>query len=214
MGMPSGYSREEEEMSMPIEIQTPLFDGKLICLAPIDHENDPATESTWTHDAEFMRMLYTEPMRPLSPAQVKKKYEAIEKELEESKNLFYFTIRQRKDDRLVGFARLYWVEWTNGAGMLQLGIGNRLDRCLGYGSEALHLLLRYAFAELNLYRVGATIPDYNPVAQHVFAKAGFVEEVRRRQALNRDGRRWDMIHVGILREEWFARQMETGISHE
>jgi RimJ/RimL family protein N-acetyltransferase len=194
-------------MSIPKEIQTPLFEGQLICLAPIDHENDPAIESEWTHDAEFMRMLYTEPMRPLSPAQVKKKYEAIEKDLEESKNLFHFTIRLRADDRLIGLSRLYWVEWTNGAGMLNLGIGNRTDRGQGYGSEALRLMLRYAFAELNLHRVGATIPEYNPVAQHVFAKAGFVEEVRRRQALNRDGRHWDVIHVGILREEWLSRQI-------
>jgi len=192
-------------MSDMMEIQTPLFEGQLICLASIDHDNDPEIESQWTHDSEFMRMLYTEPMRPLSPTQVKKKYEAIEKDLEESKNLFHFTIRARLDDRLLGFASLYWIEWTNGAGMLKLGIGNRTDRGHGFGSEALRLMLRYAFTELNLHRLGATIPEYNPVAQHIFAKAGFVEEVRRRQAINRDGQRWDLIHVGILREEWLAR---------
>jgi RimJ/RimL family protein N-acetyltransferase len=193
-------------MSDRMEIQTPLFEGQLVCLAPIDHDHDPEIESQWTHDAEFMRMQFTEPMRPLSPAQVKKKYEAIEKDVEESKNLFHFTIRLRLDDRLLGFTRLYWVEWTNGAGMLMLGIGNRSDRGQGYGSEALHLMLRYTFAELNLHRLGATIPEYNSVARHVFAKAGFVEEVRRRQAINRDGQRWDLIHVGILREEWLARK--------
>ena len=89
--------------------------------------------------------------------------------------------------------------------MLMFGIGNRSDRGHGYGSEALHLMLRYAFAELNLHRLGATIPEYNSVARHVFAKAGFVDEVRRRQAINRDGQRWDLIHVGILRDEWLAR---------
>jgi len=192
-------------MPVMMNIQTPLFEGQLICLAPIDHAKDPEFESQWTHDAEFMRMLNTEPMRPLSPVQVKKKYEAIEKDIEESKNLFYFTIRARLDDRLLGFTRLYWIEWTNGAGMLQLGIGNPADRGHGFGSEALRLLLRYAFTELKLHRLGATIPEYNSVARHLFAKAGFVEEVRRRQAINRDGQRWDLIHVGILREEWLAR---------
>ena len=188
-----------------MEIQTPLFEGQLTCLAPIDHDHDPEVESQWTHDAEFMRMLYTEPMRPLSPAQVKKRYEAIEKDIDESKNMFHFTIRARLDDRLLGFSRLDWIEWTNGAGTLKLGIGNRADRGHGFGSEALRLMLRYAFTELNLHRLAATIPEYNPVARHVFAKAGFVEEVRRRQAINRDGQRWDLIHVGILREEWLAR---------
>jgi RimJ/RimL family protein N-acetyltransferase len=191
-------------MSIPKEIQAPLFEGRLICLAPINHETDPAIESIWTHDAEFMRMLYTEPMHPLSPAQVKRKYEAIEKDLDKSKNLFHFSIRLRQDDRLLGVARIYWVEWTNGAGMLSLGIGDSKDRGRGFGSEALRLLLRYAFAELNLYRLGATIAEYNPIGLHMFVKAGFVEEVHRRQALNRDGRRWDLIHVGILKDEWLA----------
>ena len=29
-----------------------------------------------------------------------------------------------------------------------------------------------------------------------------MEEVRRRQALNRYGRRWDLIQMGILQREW------------
>jgi RimJ/RimL family protein N-acetyltransferase len=35
-----------------------------------------------------------------------------------------------------------------------------------------------------------------------FEKAGFIVEVRRRQALNRDGRRWDLLHLGLLQQEW------------
>jgi RimJ/RimL family protein N-acetyltransferase len=43
----------------------------------------------------------------------------------------------------------------------------------------------------------------------LFAKAGFVEEVRRREALQRDGRYWDAIHLGLLRDEWEAREKGT-----
>jgi RimJ/RimL family protein N-acetyltransferase len=179
----------------------------LIRLGPINYEKDPAVQSKWTHDAEYLRLLDTSPARPVSPAEMKKKYEALEKEIEESKDQFYFTIRLRSDDpdqndRLVGFARLFWIEWTHGAGQVVLGIGDPSDRRKGYGSEVLNLLLRYAFAELNLFRLSAQIPAYNPGALRLFQKAGFVEEVRRRQALNRDGRFWDLIHVGLLRDEW------------
>ncbi len=115
----------------------------------------------------------------------------------------------RSDDRLIGFAELNWIEWSNSAGFIKLGIGDPNDRLQGYGSEALGLLLRFAFDELNLYRLSAIIPEYNTVALHVFAKAGFSEEVRRRQSVNRDGRRWDLIHLGILQDEWQARLTEN-----
>jgi RimJ/RimL family protein N-acetyltransferase len=187
---------------MAMEIKDPLFEGKTICLAPIDHDKDPEIESKWTHDPEYLRLLDPQPIRPLSPTQVKKKYEAIEKEAEESKKLFYFTIRSRKDDRLVGFARLYWIEWTNSNAFVQLGIGDAADRGRGYGGATLQLLLHYAYTELNLFRVSAIVAEYNPVALRLFEKFGFVEEVRRRQALNRDGQRWDAIHLGNLHSEW------------
>ena len=122
--------------------------------------------------------------------------------MEESKNMFYFTMRMRSDDRLIGFAKLHWIEWSNGSGRLELGIGDEKDRRQGYGTEALEMLLRYAFAELNLFRLAADVQEYNPAALGLFNKCGFVEEVRRRQALNRYGRRWDLIQMGILRREW------------
>ena len=71
------------------------------------------------------------------------------------------------------------------------------------------VLLRYAFAELNLRRVSLSVFEYNPRAMRSYEKAGFVVEGRRRQALNRDGRRWDVIHMGILREEWEGMKRET-----
>jgi RimJ/RimL family protein N-acetyltransferase len=192
-----------------MKINEPLFVAEAICLAPIDHEKDAEIESRWTHDAEYMRLISLEPALPQSAAQLKKRYEKIEKEQDEKKNLFYFTLRMRADDRLVGFARLYWIEWSNAGGFIQLGIGDPNDRQHGYGTQTLRLLLRYAFDELNLYRLTAIVPEYNPVALHLFSKAGFVEEVRQRKALNRDGRRWDLLHLGILHEEWDALQARS-----
>jgi RimJ/RimL family protein N-acetyltransferase len=183
-------------------IQTPLFEARDIRLGPIDHEKDPVVESAWTQDSEFMRLMELKPVRPLAPAMVKKGYESLEKEIEEDKNLFYFTIRAREDDRLVGKAVLEWIDWTNGNGYLRLGIGTGQDRSRGLGSQAMELLLRFAFAELNLFRVTIVIPEYNQAALGLVRKFLFVEEVRRRQAILRDGRAWDLLVYGLLRSEW------------
>ena len=192
-----------------MSIHEQLFQGSKICLTPIDHEKDPEIVARWTQDAEYQRMLNSDVVRPLSPAQVKKQYEAIEKASEESNGMFYYGIRtlamDDQPERLIGFARLYWIEWSHGAGMLQIGIGDPADRRKGYGSEALRMMLRYAFMELNLFRLGALIPEYNTPALALFQKVGFIEEIRRREALNRYGRRWDMLHLGLLHGDWKAR---------
>lgn len=184
------------------DIQTQLFEGRDIRFGPIDYEKDPDVESKWTHDSDFMRLYSIDPARPMSPAMVKKQYEKLEKEIEESKNAFYFAIRAREDDRLIGKAAIRFIEWSNGNGWLELGIGSADDRRKGYGAQALQMLLRFAFAELNLYRVTARVQEYNAAAIALLKKFGFTEEVRRRQALERDGRRWDLLVFGLLKDEW------------
>ena len=181
-------------------MNTLLFEGERVRLAPPEPERDAEIESKWTHDAEYMRLLSDAPMRPLSPVLIKKKYEEAEKE--KAHNRFHFAIRAKADDRLVGFVKLENIEWNNGGGRVTLGIGDPNDRGRGYGAEALKLLLRYAFAELNLHRVTADTFEYNEGALRFLERAGFVTEVRRRQAVHRDGRRWDVIKLGLLREEW------------
>jgi RimJ/RimL family protein N-acetyltransferase len=184
------------------DIQAQLFEGEEIRFGPIDYEKDPEIESKWTHDAEFMRLYDITPARPLSAAMVKKQYEKLEKQMEEDKNLYYFAIRAREDDRLIGKASIHWIEWANGNGHIRLGIGATEDRRKGYGTKALQMLLRFAFAELNLFRVTAQVPEYNEGAIILLQKAGFTQEVCRRKALERDGRRWDFLTFGLLKDEW------------
>jgi RimJ/RimL family protein N-acetyltransferase len=185
-----------------MDISAPLFDGTLIRLGSIDHETDPEIEARWTHDPAFMRMMYKDPMRPLSVFQVKKRYEELEKKIDEKNNLYHFAIRARDDNRLLGFCQLKNIFWPNGLADVQIGIGSADDQRKGYGTEALRMLMRYAFSEINLYRLTARVPEYNLPAIAFFGKAGFTEEVRRRQALARDGRRWDALIFGLLVDEW------------
>ena len=188
-------------------IDSQLFEGRDIRFGPIDHDRDPGIESIWTHNAQFMRMFDLSPARPMSAAMIKKQYEKLEKQVEEEKNQYYFTVRSREDDRLIGKAVIEWIEWTNSNAFLRLGIGAAEDRRKGYGSQALKMMMRFAFVELNLYRISANVQEYNEPAVGLLKKYGFVEEVRRRQGLDRDGRRWDLLVFGLLKDEWQDQAM-------
>jgi len=69
----------------------------------------------------------------------------------------------------------------------------------------MRILLRYAFTELNLRRVTLTVFAYNPRAIRSYEKVGFRHEGHLRDFLNREGRRWHELYMGILREEWMEQ---------
>ncbi len=66
----------------------------------------------------------------------------------------------------------------------------------------MELALRFAFNELNLYRVQLTVFSYNERAINLYEKLGFQREGVFREHIQRDGRRHDMILYGLLRQEW------------
>jgi hypothetical protein len=130
-----------------------------------------------------MRLSSADPVRPLSPTLIKKKYEEAEKE--KATNRFHFAIRTKADDRLVGFVRLDHIECNNGGGHVALGIGDANDRGHGYGAEALKLILRYAFAELNLSRrrIHRVQRASAALGTSRFSQAAAAGRLSRRQAL-------------------------------
>ena len=187
-------------------ITTQLYQGEHIYLGPIAFEKDPEIESQWTHNPAYLHSLGFDIAMPMSVAKVKKHYEAIEKEVDESKNTFFFTIRKQGDGQILGFIKFFWIEWTNATGGLQIGIGNPEDRDQEYVAEALKLALNFAFRELNLYRLSVFAAADDPMGVQLLQKHGFVEEVRRRQALQRAGDVSDSLLFGLLQADWLAQQ--------
>ena len=178
-----------------------LYEGRLVRLGPLDHVLDPPVIARWTHDP-LWRSVWSGAARPLSTEAVRKLLEKVEKQMEETKNIFHYTIRLKPDNRLVGLARIDWIDFHNGSGVLNLGIGDAADRGHGYASDALESLLRFAFNELNLHRLAAKPAADNLAFIHMAEKAGFKEEARRREAVFHDGSYLDMLMLGLLRSEW------------
>ena len=181
-----------------------LLQGELVRLVAASAEKDAELLARWSRDSEYARQLDSDPARLQS---VKHAKEDIQKWMEnESPENFGFMIRTLADDRLIGFIGLDGIRWTHGDTFVGIGIGDPEYRGNGYGTDAMRVILHYAFTELNLHRVSLDVFEYNPRAIRSYEKAGFVVEGRQRQALNRDGRRWDVIYMGILREEWERQQ--------
>jgi RimJ/RimL family protein N-acetyltransferase len=179
-----------------------ILQGKLVRLSAVDSKEFSQAFTVWRRDSEFMRLIDTSAARLGSQ---KDSQNVLEKELEEQQlNQHWFTIRTLAEDKLIGDIGLYVVSWPGRDAFVGLGIGERAFWGRGYGTDAMQLMLSYAFMEVNLRRVTLTVFDYNPRAIRSYEKAGFRQEGRRRKLLHRDGKRYDELFMGILREEWLS----------
>lgn len=183
-----------------------IYTGDLVRLAAVDPEAFSKTFTRWSRDSEFMRLLNSEAIRLNSTAANKK---WIEKDLEDpSSALYFFSARALSGDREIGEIVLDVSSWNARNGFVGISIGEREDWGRGYGTDLMKLLLRFAFTEVNLRRMTLTVFEYNPRAIRSYEKVGFRHEGRFRNFLNREGRRWDMLFMGILREDWLKLNMD------
>lgn len=173
-----------------------LFYGESVKLTATRAE-DIQVMALWMEDSEYLRNVDTDIAMPMSEKQ-------MESEPEPNHQEAYFRLRTLEDDELIGFVSIHSIEWNNRIGVLAIGIGDASNRNRGYGTDALKLILRYAFHELNLNRVGLDVIEYNVKGIHVYEKVGFQHEGRVRAAVHRDGKTYDRLMMGILRSEWEA----------
>lgn len=76
--------------------------------------------------------------------------------------------------------------------------------------RALHLMLQYAFNDLNLNRVGLQVFASNAHAIRCYEAVGFVHEGKKRKAMYRKGQFVDILLMSVLRDEYSAQHSTKG----
>jgi RimJ/RimL family protein N-acetyltransferase len=185
-----------------------LFTGKLVRFCAYDPEEMSKAYVRWNRNSEYFRLLNSSARPMLSSKAVLKWMEEEVGEMPIAN--YFFSVRTLAEDKLIGELALDVVNWSGRDAFVGLGIGEPEYWSKGYGTDMMNVLLRFAFTEINLRRVTLTVFEYNPRAIRSYEKAGFRHEGRIRCLLNREGRRWDELFMGILREEWLSlQQTET-----
>jgi RimJ/RimL family protein N-acetyltransferase len=180
-----------------------IFTGKLVRLSAFDPEEMSKAISRWNRNSEYFRLLNWS-ARPMQSPKAASKW--MEEEVGEmSPASYFFSIRTLAEDKLIGELGLDVVNWNGCDAFVGLGIGETEYWSKGYGTDVMNILLRFAFSEINLRRISLSVFEYNPRAIRSYEKAGFRHEGRMRQILNKEGKRWDMLYMGIQREEWLEQ---------
>jgi ribosomal-protein-alanine N-acetyltransferase len=116
-----------------------------------------------------------------------------------------FLIFRKEDQAIVGAITLSQI-FMRGFRSAYLGyyIGEPYAN-RGFMSEAIHLVLRYAFKTLKLHRVEANIQPKNVASIALVKRAGFSQEGYSRRYIKIAGRWRDHERWAILAEDWRRR---------
>lgn len=182
----------------------PRIFGKRIMLREYMHE-DIRFIDRWVNNKEVTRML--DPNAFTFPRPLEKTAELVAENIENGGPAF--VIGNINNGEYIGQIDLHKVNYRHRSAELGIVIGEKKYQGMGYGSEAIELLLKFAFEEMNLNRIMLHVVSYNQKAIDCYKKLGFVEEGRLRQAHWGEGKYVDMLIFAILREEWLDRQKSS-----
>jgi RimJ/RimL family protein N-acetyltransferase len=177
-----------------------ILKGNLVELMPLSKEKDAELWANWNTDSDYKRLLDMDPAF-LYPRK------SIETWIEEGGDWGVdFAIHAIAEDKVIGDISLGGFDWAAGSAWVGIGIGEADFRGKGYGTDAMKVMLRYAFEELNLHRVSLDVFDFNPRAIKSYEKCGFKYEGTMRDFIYKEDKRWGILNMGVLRSEWLEMQ--------
>ncbi len=174
--------------------------GERVALGPIRRDLVPLYHR-WINDFAVLRTLHVP--RPSTLEEVQAAHEAQVAE-ERQRRVVYFTVYDRATLRPIGRTDLVDISYRDRSASFGIEIGEADYRGRGYGTEATRLTLDYAFTALGLHNVALETWEYNRAGQRAYAKAGFREMGRRRQAKFMGGKLWDIVQMDCLSTEFVS----------
>ena len=131
---------------------------------------------------------------PYSRYVIKQYLENAHKDIYEVKQLRL--VISKNNNEAIGLIDLFDFDFKNKRAGVGILIKDAMDRNVGYGSEALKLLVNYCFKRLNLHQLYCSVIEDNMPSIKLFSQQGF-ENV----GLKKD---WSFVD-GIFKNEYFLQ---------
>jgi RimJ/RimL family protein N-acetyltransferase len=116
-------------------------------------------------------------------------------------------------DRPLGIARLFNIHLLECYAFLETIIADQRALRRGFGIEAGRLISYYGVDVLGLRRIEAKAYEYNVLSINALRRNGFTQEGILREAGFQEGRYWDVLIFGILRDEIEAQRTKDRVCY-
>lgn len=115
-----------------------------------------------------------------------------------------FIVEDLEHGQPIGLTGLWQIDWRNRTAETGLKLGGQPDvRGKGFGLYSMAALMEFAFEDVGLNRLHATLLTTNEASRALFVqKCGWTEEGVLRKHIWRNGEYRDLMQIGILRDEY------------
>lgn len=114
---------------------------------------------------------------------------------------FHFAIEKVSDREFLGTIGLHDIDWLSRSTHLGITIHEPKNWSKGYGTEAIELIVDYAWKHLNLRRIELMVHDFNERAKRVYEKVGFKLYGTARGKYFIDGKYVDTHYMELMNSE-------------
>ena len=108
-----------------------------------------------------------------------------------------YAVLRKSDGAYLGEVVLMDLDQDNRSMNFRIALGGH-PFGQGFGTEATRLVVAFGLDVVGLHRIGLEVYDFNPRAQRVYEKCGFVREGVLRDALHWDGEWHDAFQMSVL----------------
>ncbi|MGM0640664.1 MAG: GNAT family N-acetyltransferase [Thermotogota bacterium] len=122
---------------------------------------------------------------------------------EKNGDIIHLAIHKKDSNDFIGFTMIALIDKYHKKCHLGLTIGNKEEWGKGYGTEVVKAMIKFAFNDLKMNRVGAEIYSHNIGSIKIFEKSGFKKEGIIRQSVLKNSHYKDEFIYGILKEEYW-----------
>ena len=171
-----------------------MYQGKKVRLRAFDNSDLMACLS-FSNDYSVMRgasgaILY--------PSTVDDEARAMGQNTSYTSGEYQFAVETLAEGRFIGKCGFTRVNWKNRVAELAILIGDKDYRGKGYGADAIQILCRFGFEEMNLHKIKALVFDFNVAALKCYQKCGFQTEGVLKDEMFREGAYHDVISMALI----------------
>ena len=178
---------------------TAVLEGEKVRLRPFTDDDVPQLYR-WFNDREVLHWLQLSEDPPELMQSMDAHHERWQRIRDDAGQQSWLI--ETKEGRPIGEIGLLDIHPTHHRAELGIVVGEKEYWNRGYGTDAIRCLLRHAFGEVGLRRVGLIVDEDNDRAIRCYENCGFAREGLLRGYRLRDGQPINMWVMGLLREDW------------